>query len=63
RISRLVTDSNDCPVVRVEIKKIKIAEQAGPLVSMTTTPSGKHKVASRPEALKGPVERFFDRIW
>jgi hypothetical protein len=50
-------------VVRVEIKKIKIAEQAGPLVSMTTTPSGKHKVASRPEALKGPVERFFDRIW
>ncbi len=63
KISRSVTDSNDCPVVRIEIKKVKIVEQSGPLITTTTTPSGKHKTTTRPDALKGPFERFIDRIW
>ncbi|MCE9519423.1 MAG: peptidylprolyl isomerase [Verrucomicrobia bacterium] len=63
KISRSVTDSNDCPVVRIEIKKIKIVEQSGPLVTMTNTSTGKHKTTFKPDALKGPFERFIDRIW
>lgn len=63
KISRTVTDSNDCPVVRVEIKKAKVVEQTGPPVRVTSTPSGKHKTATRPDALKGPFERFLERIW
>jgi len=63
RISRSVTDSNDCPVVRIEIKKMRVVEQTGPPVTVTSTPSGKHTTTSRPDALKGPLERFLDRIW
>ncbi len=63
KISRSVTDSNDCPVVRIEIKKVKIVEQSGPLVTTSTTSSGKHKTTFKPDALKGPFERFIDRIW
>lgn len=63
KISRSVTDSNDCPVVRIEIKKIKIVEQTGPLVTTTSTSSSKHKTMTRPDALKGTFERFMDRLW
>jgi cyclophilin family peptidyl-prolyl cis-trans isomerase len=63
KISRTVTDSNDCPVVRVEIKKAKVVEQTGPPVTVTSTPSGRHKTTTRPDALKGPFERFLERIW
>jgi cyclophilin family peptidyl-prolyl cis-trans isomerase len=63
KISRAVTDSNDCPVVRVEIKRMRIVEQTGPAVVVSTSPSGRHKTITRPEALKGPLERFLERIW
>ena len=63
KISRVVTDSNDCPVVRIEIKRVRIVEQTGPPVSTTSTPSGRHTTSTRPEALKGPFERFLNRIW
>lgn len=63
KISRSVTDSNDCPVVRIEIKKIKIVEQAGPLVTMSANPTKKFKSTTRPDALMGPLERFINRIW
>lgn len=60
-LSKAVADSNDCPLERAEITKIRIIEQKGPLVSLT---SKKKKGAStRPESLKGPVEKFLDRVW
>lgn len=62
KISQSVTDSNDCPVVRIEIKKLRVIEMEGPMVTTTTTPSG-HKTKTKPDALKGPFERFIERIW
>jgi len=62
KISHTVADSNDCPLARIEIKDIKIFEQKGPLIALTT-PTGRSKRATRPEALKGPVEKFIERIW
>ena len=41
RLSKVVTDTNDCPLERVEIKKI-VVEQKGPLVTMNST-GGKNK--------------------
>ncbi len=63
RISRSVTDSNDCPVVRVEIKKLQVIEQKGPLTALTSSGKGKLKHTTKPEALKGPMEKFLERIW
>lgn len=63
RISRSVTDSNDCPVVRVEIKKIQVVEQQGPMTALTSKGSGKLKHTTKPDALKGKMERFLERIW
>lgn len=63
KISRSVTDSNDCPVVRVEIKKMEIIEQQGPVPTLTTTGSGKLKHTTKPDALKGSLEKFLERIW
>jgi len=60
-MSKVVTDSNDCPLERVEIKSIKVADQKGPLVVMTGSRKNKHM--TRPEAVKGPVEKFIERIW
>lgn len=62
QISKSVTDSNDCPLARIEIKDIKVTEQTGPLFTMVTTMKGK-KHQSKPDALKGPIERFIERIW
>ncbi len=63
KISRSVTDSNDCPVVRVEIKKIQVIEQKGSLTAKTSSGKGKLKHTTKPDALKGPMERFIERIW
>lgn len=64
KISRSVTDSNDCPVVRVEIKKMQVTEQQGPVAALTkTTGSGKLKHTTKPDVLKGPMEKFLERIW
>lgn len=62
RMSHAVTDSNDCPVARIEIKGVKISEQKGPLFTMVTTPHG-NKRQTKPEALKGTLEKFLERIW
>ena len=61
RISEVPADSNDCPLGRVEIKSIKVITQKGPLVALVK--AGKKKRYTRPEALKGPFEKFMDRIW
>jgi cyclophilin family peptidyl-prolyl cis-trans isomerase len=63
RISKSVVDSNDCPVQRVEIKKLVVVEQRGPLTNLVTTTSHGKKRLTKPDALKGPMEKFFDRIW
>lgn len=63
QMSKVVTDSNDCPVERIEIKKIKVVEQKGPLITMTSTGSGKNKRATVPDAAKGPVAKLLDRVW
>lgn len=60
-MSKVVTDTNDCPLERVEIKSIKIGEQKGPLVTMTG--SGKNKRMTKPEAAKGPLEKLIERVW
>jgi cyclophilin family peptidyl-prolyl cis-trans isomerase len=60
-MSKVVTDTNDCPLERVEIKSIKIGEQKGPLVVMTG--SGKNKRMTKPEAAKGPLEKLIERVW
>lgn len=61
KLSEVATDSNDCPLERVEIKSIKIAEQKGPLISMSK--SGKNKRITKPESAKGPFEKVLTRIW
>lgn len=61
QLSNVVTDSNDCPLERAEISKIRIIEQKGPLVSLSSTKT--KKGSTRPEALKGPIEKFLDRVW
>jgi cyclophilin family peptidyl-prolyl cis-trans isomerase len=63
RISRSVTDSNDCPVVRIEVKKLVVVDQKGPLVTMVSTGRRDRKHVTKPDALKGPFERFLERIW
>lgn len=63
RITRSVTDSNDCPVQRIEIKKLVVVEQKGPLSSLVSTNSHGKKRITKPDALKGPMERFLERIW
>lgn len=60
-LSRTVADSNDCPLERAEITKIRIVEQKGPLVSLAS--KKKKGGATRPESLKGPIEKFLDRVW
>jgi len=62
QMSKVVTDTNDCPLERIEIKSIKVAEQKGPLVTMTTG-SGKNKRITKPEAAKGAFEKLIERVW
>ncbi len=62
QLSNVVTDSNDCPLERAEISKIRIIEQKGPLVSLSST-KNKKGGTTRPESLKGPLEKILDRIW
>ncbi|HSJ01288.1 MAG: peptidylprolyl isomerase [Verrucomicrobium sp.] len=62
-LSRVATDSNDCPLERVEIKSIKVVEQKGPVVAMATSSAKKGKKGTKPESLKGPFEKFLERVW
>ena len=63
RIARSVTDSNDCPVQRIEIKKVVVVDQKGPVTELVTTTSHGKRRITKPDALKGPMERFLERIW
>lgn len=63
RIARSVTDSNDCPVQRIEIKKLSVVEQKGPLTSLVTVTTHGKKRITKPDALKSPMEKFIERIW
>jgi cyclophilin family peptidyl-prolyl cis-trans isomerase len=61
-MSKAVTDTNDCPLERIEIKSIKVAEQKGPLVTMSGG-SGDEKRTTKPDAAKGPLEKLLERVW
>ena len=62
RISRVPADSNDCPLERIEVKSVKVVDQKGPLVVVTRTNTGKRRL-TKPDAAKGSIERFIERIW
>ena len=62
RISRVPADSNDCPLERIEVKSVKVVDQKGPLIVLKTSNTGKRRL-TKPEAAKGPFERFIGRIW
>jgi cyclophilin family peptidyl-prolyl cis-trans isomerase len=62
-MSKVVTDSNDCPLERVEILKVKIVEQKGPLVTMNSTGGTKGKRTTKPEGAKSTLEKVLSRIW
>ncbi len=62
KLSQVVTDTNDCPVERVEIKSIKVVEQKGPLITMTSKGNGQ-KRETVPDAAKGPITKVLERIW
>ncbi len=60
-ISYVPTDSNDCPLERVEIKSLRVVDHKGPLVVTRSTGDGRK--ATKPFSAKGPLERFLERIW
>lgn len=60
-ISYVPTDSNDCPLERVEIKSLRVIDHKGPLV--VTRSTGEGRKATKPFSAKGPLERFLERIW
>lgn len=60
-ISRVPTDSNECPLERVEIKALKVVDHTGPLVESGST--GSSRKYTKPFAAKGPFERFLERVW
>lgn len=62
RISRVPADSNDCPLERIEVKSVKVVDQKGPLVVIRQTNTGKRRL-TKPDAAKGSIERFIERIW
>ncbi|MBX7209189.1 MAG: peptidylprolyl isomerase [Verrucomicrobiaceae bacterium] len=62
RISRVPADSNDCPLERIEVKSIKVVDQTGPLTVLQNSSTGKRRL-TRPDAAKGKIERFIERIW
>lgn len=61
-MSQVVTDTNDCPLERMEIKSIRVAQQKGPLITMSSG-SGKTKRTTKPEAAKGALEKLIERVW
>lgn len=63
-LSRVAADSNDCPLERAEIKSIKVVDQKGPVVNMASSSANKGKRGkTKPESMKGPFEKFLERVW
>ncbi len=63
KMSRSVHDSNDCPVERISIQNLQVIDHKGPVSVLAETGTGKKRRGLKPEALKGPVEKFIERIW
>jgi cyclophilin family peptidyl-prolyl cis-trans isomerase len=61
-IGKTPVDSNDCPLQRIEVKSVKVADHKGPLVVMHTVGIGRKRFTV-PSSAKGPVTRFLERIW
>lgn len=59
-ISRVPTDSNECPLERIEVKSVRVADHKGPLVVTRSTGGRKY---TKPLAAKGPLERLLERVW
>ena len=63
-LSKVLTDSNDCPLERAEIKSIAISKMKGVLPELTEkSAKDKKKRVTTPESMKGPFEKFLNRIW
>lgn len=60
-ISRVPTDSNECPLERIEIKGVRVVDHTGPLVESRATGGGRKY--TKPFAAKGPFEKFLERVW
>ncbi len=61
-LSYVPTDSNECPLDRIEIKSLRVVDHKGPLV-VTRATGGSDRKATKPFAAKGPFERLLERIW
>ncbi len=61
-IAKSPVDSNDCPLQRIEVKSLKVADHKGPLVVMHTVGVGRKRFTT-PSSAKGPLTRFLERIW
>lgn len=62
RISRVPADSNDCPLERIEVKSVKVVDQTGPLTVVRESNTGKRRL-TKPDAAKGRIEKFIERVW
>lgn len=65
KISRSIRDTNDAPIERIEISDIKVIDHQGPVMRLTNTGNSerKRRGSSKPDALKGPFEKFLNRVW
>lgn len=61
-IAKAPVDSNDCPLQRIEVKSVKVADHKGPLIVMRTVGVGRKRFTT-PSSSKGPMTRFLERIW
>ena len=61
-IAKTPVDSNDCPLQRIEVKSVKVADHKGPLVVMHTVGVGRKRFTV-PSSAKGSFTRFLERIW
>jgi len=63
RISKMPVDSNDCPIARIELKSIKITDHKGPLYVSNQNNGNGSKTFTKPSSAKGPIGRFWNRVW
>ena len=63
RISKMPVDSNDCPIARIELKSIKITDHKGPLYVSSQNNGNGSKTFTKPSSAKGPIGRFWNRVW
>jgi len=61
-IAKTPVDSNDCPLQRIEVKSITVADHKGPLVVLHQPGMGRKRYTV-PSSSKGAFTRFLERIW